>query len=98
MFADKINIKHLFIQTLNQIADPNVLFRANSLTTKVIDLYMKIVGMPFLHSTLTDIVMEVYGNKESCEVFSSSSSKGEENENSRLKNKNKDRSIKIGKT
>jgi len=46
----------------------NILFRGNSLGTKVIDLYMKMVGFDYLNETLSPLIDEVYRDKESCEV------------------------------
>ena len=48
--------------------DPSVLFRANSLATKAFDYYLKLVGLPYLHQTLQDVVKEVYATKKACEV------------------------------
>lgn len=39
--------------------DANTLFRGNSLTTKVVDEFMKKVGMAYLQRTLQSIIDEV---------------------------------------
>jgi hypothetical protein len=48
--------------------DLNIIFRGNSIATKAIDYYMKIVGMSYLGVTLGDLVKQVYKSKEICEV------------------------------
>ena len=48
--------------------DPEVIFRANSLATKSIDYYMKLVGLPYLYKTLHDVVEEMYTTKKPFEV------------------------------
>ena len=50
--------------------DLNIIFRGNSVATKAIDYYMKIVGMGYLNVTLGDLVKQVYKSKEICEVMS----------------------------
>ncbi|KAJ3291664.1 Ras GTPase-activating protein 1 [Borealophlyctis nickersoniae] len=47
---------------------PNIIFRGNTLATKAVDQYMKVVGMEYLHSTLGALVRSVFKAKESCEV------------------------------
>lgn len=39
----------------------HLLFRANSIATKAVESYMKLVGEPFLHKTLTEAVQEMTG-------------------------------------
>jgi hypothetical protein len=36
----------LYISNLHVIADPDVIFRSNSVATKAVDYYMKLVGLP----------------------------------------------------
>uniref|UniRef100_A0A670KH35 RAS protein activator like 3 n=3 Tax=Podarcis muralis TaxID=64176 RepID=A0A670KH35_PODMU len=45
-----------------------LIFRENTLATKAIDEYMKLVGGPYLLSTLSDIVAQPYTLEDSCEV------------------------------
>jgi len=71
-------IHKLTMQEIQNTDSVSIIFRANSLTTKVIDLYMKVVGMEYLHSVLTDLLVEVYDDKESCEIDSSRLEKGDE--------------------
>jgi len=71
-------IKNLTHQEVQMTDDVNIIFRGNSLTTKVIDLYMKVVAMNHLHSVVTDLVEEVYKDKESCEIDPSRLEKSED--------------------
>ena len=43
-------------------------FRGNSMATKTIDQYMKMVGHQYLYSTIGRIINQVYLSKDSCEV------------------------------
>ncbi|XP_015260867.1 PREDICTED: RAS protein activator like-3 [Gekko japonicus] len=45
-----------------------LIFRENTLATKAIDEYMKLVGGPYLLDTLSDVVADLYSLKRSCEV------------------------------
>ena len=58
----------LTCREVEETADPDVIFRANSLATKAFDYYMKLVGLPYLHNTLEDLVKEIYNTKKLCEV------------------------------
>jgi hypothetical protein len=44
------------------------MFRGNSLGTKVIDMYMKMVGLDYLNYVLGQPVSDVMADRESCEV------------------------------
>jgi len=59
---------NLTCREVDETADPDVIFRANSLATKAFDYYMKLVGLPYLHNTLEDLVKEIYSTKKACEV------------------------------
>jgi hypothetical protein len=45
-----------------------VLFRGNTLTTKAIDYYMKLVGKDYLSSTLGPLINVIYEEKKNCDV------------------------------
>ena len=44
-------------------SDPNTLFRGNSVASKVIDEFMKVVGQTYLHRTLQPCIDEVSNKK-----------------------------------
>lgn len=68
--------KHQSIPWLNYLAenevqrteDPNILFRGNTILTKAIDAYMKMVGLQYVDETIGDIVREVCNRRIVCEV------------------------------
>ncbi|KAF8962655.1 hypothetical protein BGZ46_001137, partial [Entomortierella lignicola] len=70
--------KNLAIPWLNSLideeiaeADPtrvNTLFRGNTLLTKALDAYMRLVGTEYLDDTLGDILRNICLNKVACEV------------------------------
>ncbi|KAJ3083733.1 Ras GTPase-activating protein 1 [Quaeritorhiza haematococci] len=71
LLARKVDIEGLKTMLREEILatdTPNILFRGNSLTTKALDQYMKLVGMDYLHSTISSLIRNVYKSKEPCEV------------------------------
>lgn len=56
------------------LADPNVLFRANSVASKGIDSLMKLLSPQYLSKILSAIIKGIYTAKQSCEVLLSSCS------------------------
>ncbi|KAF9190279.1 hypothetical protein BGZ50_000310 [Haplosporangium sp. Z 11] len=46
----------------------NTLFRANTLLTKALEAYMRLVGTEYLDDTLGDILRDICKNKVACEV------------------------------
>ncbi|KAJ3154929.1 Ras GTPase-activating protein 1 [Geranomyces michiganensis] len=48
--------------------NPNIIFRGNSMATKSLDQYMKVVGTSYLVDTIGLLVRQVYNAKDSCEV------------------------------
>ncbi|KAJ1912579.1 hypothetical protein IWQ60_009603 [Tieghemiomyces parasiticus] len=48
--------------------DPNILFRGNSVFTKALDAYMKIVGMTYVEDTLGTLVRNICQYQVACEV------------------------------
>ncbi|KAK5668243.1 hypothetical protein QVD99_005279 [Batrachochytrium dendrobatidis] len=53
---------------ISSTEDPNIIFRGNTLATKVVDQYMKAVGAEYLQSILSPLIAAVYENGESCEA------------------------------
>ena len=46
----------------------STLFRGTSLTTTLMDQYMKMVAIPYLQKTIGDVVAKILECKQSCEV------------------------------
>ncbi|XP_046840472.1 ras GTPase-activating protein 4-like isoform X2 [Xenia sp. Carnegie-2017] len=46
----------------------NTLFRGNSLATKALDEFMKVIGLPYLLETLKPIIDKIYKEKRYCEI------------------------------
>lgn len=49
-------------------SETSTLFRANSLTTTLIDQYMKSTCHQFVHKALHDVIVKVMDSKQSCEL------------------------------
>jgi len=62
-------IKTLTKCEIDATEDQNIIFRGNSMATKTIDQYMKMVGHQYLYSTIGRIINQVYLSKDSCEVI-----------------------------
>ncbi|XP_011784067.1 PREDICTED: rasGAP-activating-like protein 1 isoform X1 [Colobus angolensis palliatus] len=48
--------------------DPNTLFRSNSLASKSMEQFMKLVGMPYLHEVLKPVISRVFEEKKYMEL------------------------------
>ncbi|KAM8816946.1 rasGAP-activating-like protein 1 isoform 2-T2 [Rhynchonycteris naso] len=48
--------------------DPNTLFRSNSLASKSMEQFMKLVGMPYLHEVLKPVINRVFEEKKYIEL------------------------------
>uniref|UniRef100_A0A6B2KXY0 Ras-GAP domain-containing protein n=1 Tax=Arcella intermedia TaxID=1963864 RepID=A0A6B2KXY0_9EUKA len=64
-----------FIKTITSIeiektSEPNIIFRENTVATKSLDMYMRLIGMQYLHSIMKNIVAQLVLNekKKSCEL------------------------------
>ncbi|PIK46528.1 putative ras GTPase-activating protein 3, partial [Apostichopus japonicus] len=57
--------------------NPNTIFRGNSLTTKVIDEYMHMEGLYYLHKTLKELIEEIIEERKPCEIDSAKFRDGE---------------------
>jgi hypothetical protein len=61
-------LKTLLKEEITRNTDPRVLFRANTIATKAMDVYMRLRGLSYLHRTLAPILHDICQNKSSCEV------------------------------
>jgi len=61
-------IKTLISEEIKSTDEANVIFRGNSLATKTLDIYMKIIGSDYLFNTLSGVIRDVFKSKESCEI------------------------------
>ncbi|TPX34427.1 hypothetical protein SeMB42_g07325 [Synchytrium endobioticum] len=59
-------------------ADHNNLFRANSMASKAVDVYMKHTALPFLDATIGDLIRQVVRNRVNCEVDATRLDKGDD--------------------
>ena len=48
--------------------DPSLLFRGNSIATKSVDIYMKLIGSKYLKATLGMFIKDIYENASEFEV------------------------------
>lgn len=48
--------------------DPNTIFRGNSLASKSLDSFMKIIGHDYLVLVLKEIIDEIFLEKKNCEI------------------------------
>lgn len=47
----------------------HLMFRGNSLATKAMEAYMKLVGDQYLHDTLSEFIQSVLDCDDDCEVL-----------------------------
>ncbi|XP_033098607.1 ras GTPase-activating protein nGAP-like isoform X3 [Anneissia japonica] len=69
-------LTEMVIQESEQEKDENNVLRANSMATKSIEAYMKLIGGKYLQDTLGDFILSIYESEESCEVDPSKLSQG----------------------
>ncbi|XP_069768610.1 rasGAP-activating-like protein 1 [Narcine bancroftii] len=62
-FLDYLNMREV-----NKTTDPNTLFRSNSLASKAMEQFMKLVGMPYLHEVLKQVVNRIFDEKKYIEL------------------------------
>ena len=58
--------------------DPNTVFRGNSMASKAIDVYQKMIGLGYLQSTLRPLVLHIQEKNRSCEMDPMKVEKGED--------------------
>ena len=61
-------LEYLLDNEIAKTDDANVLFRGNSILTKAVDSFMKLVGMDYLEFVLGDILREIVNGEMSCEI------------------------------
>ncbi|XP_038229298.1 rasGAP-activating-like protein 1 isoform X1 [Dermochelys coriacea] len=62
-FLDYLNLREV-----TKTTDPNTLFRSNSLASKSMEQFMKVVGMPYLHEVLKPIINRIFEEKKYVEL------------------------------
>eukprot|EP01102_Stenamoeba_stenopodia_P013519 TRINITY_DN439_c0_g1_i1.p1 TRINITY_DN439_c0_g1~~TRINITY_DN439_c0_g1_i1.p1 ORF type:complete len:781 (+),score=191.31 TRINITY_DN439_c0_g1_i1:58-2400(+) len=75
--AEKI-IVHLAECEIADTAQPEVIFRGNTLVTKLIDAYMKLIGLDYLRETLQPVISSIYDCKSNFEVDPTKIEKGQD--------------------
>nr|XP_008116879.1 PREDICTED: rasGAP-activating-like protein 1 [Anolis carolinensis] len=53
---------------ISRTTDPNTLFRSNSLASKSMEQFMKVVGMPYLHEVLKSVINRIFEEKKYVEL------------------------------
>ncbi|XP_028003064.1 rasGAP-activating-like protein 1 [Eptesicus fuscus] len=61
-------LDYLTRRELARTTDPNTLFRSNSLASKSMEQFMKLVGMPYLHEVLKPVISRVFEEKKYIEL------------------------------
>ncbi|KAJ7309609.1 hypothetical protein JRQ81_007663 [Phrynocephalus forsythii] len=62
-FLDYLNLREI-----SRTTDPNTLFRSNSLASKSMEQFMKVVGMPYLNEVLKSIINRIFEEKKYVEL------------------------------
>ncbi|XP_078410358.1 RAS protein activator like 1 isoform X2 [Cetorhinus maximus] len=62
-FLDYLNMREV-----NKTTDPNTLFRSNSLASKAMEQFMKLVGMPYLQEVLRQVINRIFDEKKYIEL------------------------------
>uniref|UniRef100_A0A663LZI9 RAS protein activator like 1 n=1 Tax=Athene cunicularia TaxID=194338 RepID=A0A663LZI9_ATHCN len=61
-------LDYLTTRELAKTTDPNTLFRSNSLASKSVEQFMKVVGLPYLHEVLKPVVNRIFEEKKYVEL------------------------------
>ncbi|RLV63345.1 hypothetical protein DV515_00018366, partial [Chloebia gouldiae] len=61
-------LDYLTTHELARTTDPNTLFRSNSLASKSMEQFMKVVGLPYLHEVLKPVVNRIFEEKKYVEL------------------------------
>lgn len=67
-----IVLRTLISHEVRGASDVDTLFRANSLASKAVEMYMKVIGFNYLQGILEPTIDKLYNTKKSCEVCSCS--------------------------
>jgi Ras GTPase-activating protein 3 len=70
-------LKRLIEHEVSVTSDPNTLFRGNSIATKMVDEFMKLIGLSYLRRTLQCCIDEIFESRKSCEIDPSKLCDGE---------------------
>ncbi|KAM9963017.1 hypothetical protein ACTFIW_006238 [Dictyostelium discoideum] len=71
-------LKSLTDHEIDSTNNPDIIFRGNSLATKSVDLFMKLIGIPYLSQTIGPLIKKIYSSKKSCEIDPTKLEKGED--------------------
>ncbi|KAK9727446.1 hypothetical protein K7432_001828 [Basidiobolus ranarum] len=71
-------LTYLAYHEVNSTDDSNILFRGNSILTKAIDSYMKMIGLQYVDEAIGNIVRSICENKIVCEVDMMKLEKGQD--------------------
>ncbi|NWT96605.1 RASL1 protein, partial [Urocynchramus pylzowi] len=61
-------LDYLTTRELARTTDPNTLFRSNSLASKSMEQFMKVVGLPYLHEVLKPVVNRIFEERKYVEL------------------------------
>ncbi|XP_068937502.1 rasGAP-activating-like protein 1 [Petaurus breviceps papuanus] len=61
-------LDYLNLREVSRTTDPNTLFRSNSLASKSMEQFMKLVGTPYLHEVLKPCVNRIFEEKKYIEL------------------------------
>ncbi|XP_043757644.1 rasGAP-activating-like protein 1 isoform X4 [Cervus elaphus] len=61
-------LDYLTRREVARTTDPNTLFRSNSLASKSMEQFMKLVGMPYLHEVLRPVINRVFEERKYVEL------------------------------
>ncbi|XP_027720185.1 rasGAP-activating-like protein 1 isoform X2 [Vombatus ursinus] len=61
-------LDYLNLREVSRTTDPNTLFRSNSLASKSMEQFMKLVGIPYLHEVLKPCVNRIFEEKKYIEL------------------------------
>ncbi|XP_060049028.1 rasGAP-activating-like protein 1 isoform X2 [Erinaceus europaeus] len=61
-------LDYLTRREVARTTDPNTLFRSNSLASKSVEQFMKLVGMPYLHEVLKPVISRIFEERKYMEL------------------------------